>query len=290
MKRFFSLLWCFLLCLGCSPPSPYKCKILVTIPPYASFVKALMEDSSEVAVLVPDGANPHTYEPTPDQIKHFMQAKVWFRTGDPMEKKIIPLLQERHVEMIDLSKNWDALSLPEPPSKHRHEGPSSEEKDLHFWMNPLIVEGQVQEITQVLSKHFPEKATSIQERCHVLQAKLQKLDEETERKLAPFRGGYLLVSHPAFGYYCKRYGFHQLSIEVEGKDPLPQDIAHLMHEIKSHSVPVILVEPQYNKKGAVILADKLQITYEEIDPYVEDYFKMFRHLTDVIVRYYDHSN
>jgi zinc transport system substrate-binding protein len=280
MKKIFSLFLC-LLCFGCSTSNNSKSKILVTIPPYAGLVKTLVKSKLEVEIFVPPGSNPHTYEPTPDQIKHFTQAKVWFRIGDPIENKMVQLLEQRNVKIVDLSKGWDLLEEP---------GHDHEEKDLHLWLNPYITAEQVQQIAIVLSEQFPEMTSEIKESSLKLISDLKKLDAEISSKLIPFQGRYLLVSHPALGYYAERYGLHQLSVEIEGKDPRPQDIAHLMDELKEHPVPVVLIEPQYNKKGALIIADKLHIPHEEINPYDEDYFGMLNHLTDVLVKYYGHPS
>lgn len=285
MKTIFSLLIC-LLFLGCSSSTPdtSKPKILVTIPPYAGLVKALVGDQMSIEIFVPPGSNPHTYEPTPDQIKHFRQATVWFRIGDPIEKKMVTFLQTRDVQIIDLSEDWDVLEEP----GHVHEG--HEEKDLHLWLNPNIVSEQVEEMALVLSQQFPGMEPTIKDNSVKLITDLKKLNAEISSKLTPFQGRYLLVSHPALGYYCQRYGLHQLSVEVEGKEPRPQDISHLMDELKDHPVPVVLIEPQYNKKGALLIAEKLRIPHEEINPYDENYFGMLTHLTDVIVKYYGHPS
>jgi zinc transport system substrate-binding protein len=185
------------------------------------------------------------------------------------------------VKIVDLSGDRAILN------EHAH---AHEEKDLHLWLNPTIVVEQVEEMRMVLTQQLPDLAETIAQNGMRLTAELRELDSSVSARLLPFQGCYLLVSHPALGYYCQRYGLHQLSIEVEGKDPLPQDIAHLMEELKGHPVPVVLIEPQYNRKGAVLIADKLHIPYEEINPYEEDYFGMLNHLTEVIVKYYGHSS
>jgi len=278
----------FLLCLACfgcsSSPSPQS-KVLVTIAPYAGFIKNLTDNRVQVELFVPSGANPHTYEPTPEQVQHFTEAKVWFRMGDPIETKMVAFLSQYDVEIVNISKDWATLELHEDGHAH-----SPDEKDLHLWMNPLIVAQQLQEISLVLSKKFPELEAIIQDNCEKMQKELRKLDDETVKKLSPIKNRYLLVSHPALGYYCDRYRFHQLSVEIEGKDPRPQDIADLMATLQKHPVPVVLIEPQYNKKGAILIASKLNIPYVEIDPYSENYFGMFDQLTDTIAKYYDDTN
>ncbi|MGH2611437.1 MAG: metal ABC transporter substrate-binding protein [Rhabdochlamydiaceae bacterium] len=267
IKKIFSIFIC-LLCFGCFSSKDTKPQILVTIPPYASLVRSLVGDQVDVQIFVPPGVNPHTYEPSPAQIKHFAQAKVWFRIGDPIENKMVHFLEQHHVQIVDLSKN------------------THDEQDLHLWLNPSIVIEQVEEMMPILIEQFPEIASILKNNCAKLKTELKQLDSEISSKLTSFQGRYLLVSHPALGYYCQRYGLHQLSVEVEGKDPLPQDIAHLMSELKIHPVPVVLIEPQYNKKGAVLIADKLHIPSEEINPYAEDYFGMLNYLTEIIIKHY----
>lgn len=287
MRRLLSFL-ILLFCLSCkshSKESLNQPKILVTIPPYASFAKALVKGQVEVEIFVPPGSNPHTYEPSPEQIQRFTQAKVWFRTGDPIEQKMVQFLQTYPIEIINLSADWASLE-----TSHEHGGHFHEEKDLHTWMNPILVIEQVKEMALVLSKIFPELAPSIEENSKQLIRRLTHIDKSISSKLLPFQGDYLLVSHPAFGYFCQRYSLHQLSVEMEGKDPLPQDIAALVKKIESHSIPVMLIEPQYNNKGACLIAHKLRIPTEEINPYAENYFEMLDRLTQVFVKYYDHPN
>lgn len=288
LKKVVSLLLC-LVCFGCSSSHGSKSKVLVTIAPYAGFVKTLTDNQVQVEVFVPSGANPHTYEPSPEQVKQFTQAKVWFRIGDPIETKMVSFLNEYKIQIVNISKDWATLDA----APHVHEDGhvhSHDEKDLHLWMNPLILAEQLQEISIVLSQQFPALETLIKDNCQKLQNRLRKLDVETSKKLAHFENRYLLVSHPALGYYCDRYHLNQLSVEIEGKDPRPQDIAALMTTLQKHPVPVVLIEPQYNTKGAILIASKLKIPYVEINPYSENYFGMFDQLTDTIVKYYDNSN
>ncbi len=288
LKKVVLFLLC-LVCFGCTSSQNPKSKVLVTIAPYAGFVKNLTDNQVQVEVFVPSGANPHTYEPTPDQVKQFTQAKVWFSIGDPIEKKMVSFLREYDIQIVNISKDWATLDA----AAHTHEEGhvhSHDEKDLHLWMNPLIVAEQLQEISLILSQQFPELDAIIKNNCEKMQKKLRNLDVETSKKLARFENQYLLVSHPALGYYCDRYHLNQLSVEIEGKDPRPQDIAALMTTLQKHPVPVVLIEPQYNKKGAILIASKLKIPYVEINPYSGNYFGMFDELTDTIVKYYDNSN
>ena len=284
MKKILYALLCFL-CVGCSTKEAENGrKILVSIPPYATIVKALVENGASVEIVVPPGTNPHIYEPTPDQIKSFTKAKVWFRIGDPVEEKMVQFLKSYPVQIVDLSKNRADLT----GSAHHHGGHSHGETDLHLWLDPLIMADQAEEMATVLTELFPEMGDTLNENRKKLVKLLRDADEKIETQLSPLKGQSLLVSHPALGYFCKRYELRQLCVEIEGKDPLPKDIAKLMHLLIKHPVPVVFTEPQYNNKGAVLIAEKLNLPIEEIDPYNENYFEFLKTLSQQIDNHYGH--
>jgi zinc transport system substrate-binding protein len=97
------------------------------------------------------------------------------------------------------------------------------------------------------------------------------LNEEISALLAPMRDKAILVSHPAFAYFCRDYHIVQLSIEVEGKDPLPKDVAEIIQKAKSYHIQSVLLEPQYSNKGAELIAKSMDLPTHMVDPYSENY-------------------
>ena len=269
------------------PPSKKNSKpvILVTIPPYAYLVNEIAGDLVATEILVPAGANPHIYEPTPKQVEQFARAQIWFRLGDPAEEKILPFLRERNVQDVDLTKGMKLLSSDEHQC---HEGHTHESKDRHVWLDPILTMVQAHSILDNLSAVFPEHKEEFQNNYEQLIQKLEQLDEELAQRLMPYQNSYLLLSHPALGYFCARYGLHQISVECDGKDPRPQQAAQIVYDAAEKDVKMVLIEPQYNNKGATLIAEKLELPIYQIDPYAEDYCEMMRHLTQLIVQNYDH--
>jgi zinc transport system substrate-binding protein len=280
-----TLLLFLILLASCFAPASKSSKpvVLVTIPPYAYFVERIAGDAVSIEIFVPSGISPHDYEPTPRQIEKFIGANLWLRCGEPGEQKVLPFLRKNHVKDVNLSEGLDGLSLSDHTCAHRHEG-----KDLHFWLDPVIALQQCKKIHEQLNLLLPEHQNQFTENFKQLTMDLESLDEKIRSELTPLQGSYLLLSHPALGYYCKRYGLHQLSVECEGKEPLPQQVAKVVKEAQENHVKVIFTEPQYNNKGAVLIADKLQLPIYEINPYAGDYFKMMNEITDTIVKYYGH--
>jgi len=282
-----TLLLFLIVLAGCFTPASKSSKpvVLVTIPPYAYFVEQIAGDLVSIEIFVPQGANPHTYEPTPKQVEKFAGAQIWFRFGDPIEQKILPFLREKHVKDINLSKNLPLLTATEHAcGDHVHEG-----KDLHVWLDPHLAVKQAKKISQALSQVWPEHQNLFEQNYLQLAERLGTLDQEIQAELKDYEGITLMVSHPALGYFCKRYGLHQLSIECEGKDPLPKQVAHVVKEAQEKDVKVIFIEPQYNNKGATLIAEKLELPIYQIDPYALDYFHMMRDLSQSIVNHYGHQ-
>ena len=79
-------------------------------------------------------------------------------------------------------------------------------------------------------------------------------------------GKAILVSHPAFGYFCQDYHLVQLSIEMEGKEPLPQHVTEILSLAKHYAIQAVLVEPQYSNKGAELIAKRLGLPTHSVDP------------------------
>jgi zinc transport system substrate-binding protein len=283
---FISLLIAFISSCSKSSSGPSKPRVLVSIPPYLYFVEKIAGDSVEISTLAPEGANPHIFEPTPKQVQEAYQAKIWIRIGESFEQKIAKTLSYQHTDLaiVDLSKEVPLLGAHEhcDCGHHHHEGADAETGDLHFWMSPALAKMQAQAIAKALMETIPEHKEMFAARLASFEKELDALNEKIKEKLRPFAHQAVLVSHPAFSYFCHEYGLEQISIEVEGKEPRPQDISHVIQKTKDTPVRLVLIQEQYNNKGAIAIADKLHIPTFNVDPYTSQYEKMLLDITSQI--------
>jgi zinc transport system substrate-binding protein len=105
---------------------------------------------------------------------------------------------------------------------------------------------------------------------------MDALDSQLQQTLEPVKNQVLLVSHPAFGYFCRDYSLLQLSIEFDGKEPCPKHLEQLLN----HKRPDIAIAlPQHNNKGVRMMAKNLHLPIKVIDPYSYDYFETMHTLT-----------
>ena len=69
--------------------------VAVSIVPQATFVKAVCGDLVKVVTMIPPGASPESYEPTPKQMAEFSKAIVYFAIGVPTEEtSILPNVEK----------------------------------------------------------------------------------------------------------------------------------------------------------------------------------------------------
>jgi zinc transport system substrate-binding protein len=282
-------LWISVGCREHKPqPSPQRSQIAVSLAPYKYFVERLAGDLFEVVAIVPPGADPHTFEATPRQMESLTAAKVWFSIGEPFERRLSKALatQNRELVVADLRQAWDR-----PMAQHNHDGQGGSHRccnchlqDRHFWMSPKRAGLQAEFIAGTLGQRFPEHKEIFERRLALLKQDLRNLTDELTSKLSALEHRWVLVSHPALGYFCEDFGLHQLSLEVEGKEASPQQLAHLLEQAKHLPVGCIMTQTQHNPAGAQWVANQLGLSTAVIDPYHGDYLANLRHIGELFVR------
>jgi len=280
------------LCLGgCQPESPPQKEktVLVSIAPYAFFVHRIAGDGQPVTTLIPEGANPHIYEPKPKEVEKVRNASIWIRLGESFDQKVLKVIQEQNpeVRIVNITEGIRLLSSCEVDGhshEHHHCHGNDEGKDVHIWLSPKLAKVQAATIANALINAFPDNKDLYEKNLSHFLAELDLLDAQISTLLAPRKGEAILVSHPAFAYFCQDYGLIQLSVEMEGKEPLPQQVTHLLEEARRYKVARVILEPQYSNKGAELIAQELGVPTATVDPYAQDYLDNLHSIAEIIAK------
>lgn len=279
MNFLYILFFAFLASCGKAPQEKIeKPKVFVSIAPYKYFVEKITNNHFEVQTIVPSGVSAHSYEPTPRETALLEKGEIWFQIGDSFEKKISPVLLEHKptLELVDMRQGVSLIhSACQGHCKH-------ESGDNHIWLSPSLAKIQAKKIADVFAKKYPQYADEFYQNLTLLDKELEALDAEIHATLASTKNRVMLVSHPAFAYFCKDYHFKQLSVEIEGKDPLPQQMEELIQKTQNEKVSIVLLIPQYNNKGAKLLSEHLNVPSVTVDPYAENYSENLRQLAKVL--------
>ena len=116
-----------------------KINVVVSIMPLAEFAEKVGRDKASVSVMVPPGASPHTYEPTPAQLVKVSKAKLYVKVGTPIEFELAWLdkILSANKDMVVSDASY-GIELMNMAHKHRHEQNehSYTGDDPHIWLSP----------------------------------------------------------------------------------------------------------------------------------------------------------
>lgn len=283
MKKSILFLTALVLFFACSSPfqfsKPKKPVVLVTVEPYVQMVEQIAGDSVDVISVIPPSADPHTWEPTINQISKLHSALYWFTIGEPMEGPLAGKLKESNPNLIQVPLYAGIQRLPEPSAHCAHC------LDTHLWLSPRAAWVQAQIIYAALAQDRPDLEPVYRNNLDALKIKLHELDESCKIALAPFDGKILLTSHGAYTYFCHDYGLKQVVIEpTSGKEPRAKDMTRLMEMIKADKPNIIGVffQPQHANKAASLIATELKLPTFTVDPLAKDYIQTIETLKETI--------
>jgi len=247
-------------------------QVTVSILPMQSMVQELAGPQVTVHVMIPPGASPEQFEPSPSQIKSLSQSLIFFSVGADLEKSWLPRIrkQMKGLRIVDVGTPFAQRSfLPSEKEKHhdRHHGHHhSGHKDPHLWTDPIMLIKMSEMVAVELKKFFPNDSAAIESRLEQFREKMNNVDQQISQLLKDHRGEVLLVFHPAWGYFADRYGLHQMAIEQAGRSPGPRMLAATIAKAKEVGAKAIFVQAQMNQSVAQAIAQELKIPVIEIDP------------------------
>lgn len=264
-----------------SPVDADATKVFVSIAPQKYFVQKIGGDLVSVAVLVPAGADPHTYEPKPKQMAELSKCAVYFAVGIDFEKAWLPRIAGTNPKMrivhtddgikkiIMTDHNHDKKSRHgyTGTGHHHHEGT----QDPHVWLSPALVKIQVEHILHALIDIDPDNQMRYKNNYTAFLEEIDILDAELKNLFAGRKGDRFMVFHPSWGYFAREYELEQVPIEIEGKAPKLAQLATLIRHARERGIRVVFVQPQFSAKSAEMISREIGGTVVHVDPLKENW-------------------
>jgi zinc transport system substrate-binding protein len=252
--------------------------VAVSIMPQKFFVEQIGGKRVQVVTLVPQGVDPHTYEPRPKDISDLQKAKIYFSIGYlEVEKVWLERFKKRFPQMLVINTT-EGIALRQG-DVHNHSDRHSHHEagiDPHVWLSPPLVMLQSRAIYRALVDADPDGKAFYSENFKAWIGKLVALDIELTSMFTPFRGKFFLVYHPAWSYFAEAYGLRQLVVEKEGKAPGPRDLRDLKTEAEKYNIKVLFVSSDVPSVSAENISKELGITTDTLNPLAYDWDKNIR--------------
>ncbi|ACZ61721.1 metal ABC transporter solute-binding protein, Zn/Mn family [Dehalococcoides mccartyi] len=262
-----TLLSSFLLA-GCQEEasSTDKLKIAVSIVPLKEFTQQIAGDKAEVVLMVPPGAEPHTYQPLPSQMVDISQSDMYVKLGSDFG------FEQNWLSKI-LSLNNSMLVVDSSVNITLERSSEDGGADPHIWLSPRNAIQMVKNITLGLMSLDPENQSYYAANRDAYLAKLGQLDNEITLALSHLYNRTFLVFHPAWVYFARDYNLEELSIEIEGKEPTPQQMIEIIDLAIQNNISIVFASPQFSSRSAESIASEIDGQVIMIDPLAQDYIK-----------------
>ena len=280
MQKIATFIICVLLIVGCTTKSDSDKKtIFVTITPMQSIIEEITAGDFDIEVIVPKGASPETFEPTPKQVTSFSDAELIFSTGlIDFEKSLVERIDD-DAEVVNLSNGIELIAGSCSHGNHQHK----HGVDPHIWTSPRALRTMVTNAHKAIMAHYPDSVKYTEATGRLLE-RINKLDNYCATRIKAEGVEAMMIYHPAYTYYARDYGIEQIAIEHDGKEPSLRQTTALIEKAKEHGVKAILRQPQYSEDKVRAIANDAGAEIITTDPLAEDILGEIERVTEIICR------
>lgn len=239
-------------------------QVSVTFNALEELTKAVGGDKVKISTIIPDGTEPHDFEPKAQDLKALNTAQVFVYNGFGMEAwadDAISAADNQDLVVVEASKGAT-------PITNTDEGEIAEhgQYDPHLWLSLTGAETEAENIRDGLVQADPDHASYYQDNCTEFVGKLEKLHQEYTQKFQSVTNKSIVTGHAAFAYLCRDFGLTQNSVEdvfAEG-EPSAQQLAELVEYCKGNQVKTIFAEEMASPSVSQTLADEVGATVKTI--------------------------
>lgn len=236
-------------CFGSRAPD-----VLATTTILADIARNVAGDQLVTESLLPFGADPHSYQPVPQDTKKINESKVLVVNGADYERSLEAILNNTGNKKTIIEASASLRKITDPSN--------DQNVDPHLWLDPNNVIVYVENIREGLSQFNPDGADVYQANAQAYVDQLQELDAWINGQVAqiPPKRRVLVTNHDALEYFADRYGFKVVGSVIGsfGSDASPsaEQMAELIDRIKLFEVPAVFLDAADNPALAQQIASE----------------------------------
>ena len=259
-------------------------RAVVSIAPLKPLVEEILGDDFEVTVLVPQGASPETFEPTPKQLSEVESARFVFGTGLlEFEQELLHRITRKE-QVVNLSEGIELIAGTCSHAHHDHSKCSHNHAhgvDPHIWCSPKQLDKMAANAYNAIAREMPD-STKYKENYTGLCIKLLALDTMVAIRCQKSQNKKFFIYHPALTYLARDYGLTQVAIEHEGKEPSAKHLAQLIDQAREAGIKHIFYQSEFPASSVEVICKDTNSNAMEINPLEEDIFYNIPHIVDLI--------
>lgn len=281
MKRILYLFIYIVLAVSCAGNKNQSDEkvIYVSIAPIKPIVEAIVGDDFTVEILVPAGASPESFEPTPKQFIALNKAQLVLGTGLlDFEQQLLKRIHNQN-KVIDLSRGIVTIS---GSCSHTHHGKHCHHGiDPHIWCSPKSLSIMARNAYNAIVAAMPD-SVHYTAAYNALSERITALDNEVAEFASNASLPYFIIYHPALTYLARDYGLEQIAIENDGKEASAKRLAQIISKARVDGIKSVFYQSEFPESSVQIICEDIGANAVEINPLAEDIFTNIRDIARLI--------
>lgn len=260
MKKNICMLFVGILLCSCGynpNSSDGKRVITVTIEPLRYFTEYIAGDKFVVETMVPDGANPETYEPSAKQMINLSHSDLYIKVGSiGFERTWMKKLRDSapHVIVVDSSEGIEPMCDVNGIT------------DPHTWMSPSNSIAIARNIYKALVEIDSKDRIYFKKNLEKFIKETNVLDKEIRTLVSKDKSMSFLIYHPILTYFAKDYKLIQIPLEEEGREPSARQLKDIITRANAEGVKVFFVQKEFSGRSTDIVVTSVGARKVEINP------------------------
>ncbi|MBX4270002.1 metal ABC transporter substrate-binding protein [Clostridium estertheticum] len=241
--------------------SQSKVKVVVSFNAMREITTAIGKDKVDIVTMIPNGTEPHDFEPKAKDLEGLSTAKIFVYNGFGMESwvdKVLESVDNKNLISVDASKGSTSIGNTEKDENGQY--------DPHLWISLKGAENQAKNVRDALIKADSSNKSYYEKNYNDFALKLDTLYNEYNKKFKTVSNKNFVTGHAAFAYLCRDFGLKQNSVEdvfAEG-EPSAKKLKELTDYCKKNKIKTIFVEDMVSTKVSDALAKEVGAKVEKI--------------------------
>jgi zinc transport system substrate-binding protein len=242
-----------------------KLKVVVSFNAMKEFAQAIGKDKVDIQTIIPDGTEPHDFEPKANDLEGLSTAKVFIYNGFGMENswmdKALQAVNNKNLIIVEASKGATPITNTDP-EVIKDDG----QYDPHVWVSLKGAEIEAKNIKDAFVAADPGNKDYYEKNYSDFYNQLEQLYNEYDKKFASVTDKSFVTGHAAFGYLARDFGLKQNSVEDVFADgePSAKKLKELTEYCKENKIKTIFVEDMISPKVSEALAKEVGAKAEKI--------------------------
>jgi manganese/iron transport system substrate-binding protein len=274
-------------------------RVATSISVFSDMIRQVGGDRVSVLSLIPPGADAHTYQPGPQDVKKLGDVRAVFINGAGLEESLMGVLENNTpagAPLVELSAGlrpitFEAEAVGPTAADDDHAEEEHEGANPHFWLDVQNAKRYVERIRDTLAEVDPEGRAAYAANADRYLKELDDTDAYIKSQIAtiPPDQRKLVTFHDAFPYFARAYGLDLVGFVVRapGREPSAREIKELGDTIREQHVKTVFKEPQLSAKvldrAAADAGVKVDVLYSDaLTKEIASYVAMMRRKADTV--------